>query len=297
MMTSPVNFFVSAFNCVGGGQTPDPCIVSKVKQFIDTDGQRVTSFYVYLRDRLIRRTFLQETQEMKTFLKVVEILGVSCCLSDEHTCLKILNECWQDTFNLQRFWYDLFQLCLDEEIDDSIILFTLLSVIHKKMGKDMMSILLCHLNEHRMAHVLNSRFNMHGTTYEDEVPKEVNHALAGRLPNFIVDLLARSIFDILSGHGLFADDIEDVIKRWGQGDIIQKVKSFKKRKSNFLECGQELQTIGSCCICCRDDRSMFICAPCGHVFCVVCGPISREKCHLCKEMVHCRVNKIYTNAD
>lgn len=296
MLTSSVNFFVSAFNFVGE-KNSDPMLTRKVKHFVETDGERMIRFFIYLRDRMIERAFLQENDELKTLLKIIEIFSVCCCLSDETTCMWILSRCWQETYDLQRFWYELFQLCVDEEIDDSIILFTLLSVMNKKVGKDMMSVLLCHLNEQRMARILNARFRTYGITYEDEVPKEVNNALAGRLPEFVVNQVGKSIFEMISETGLYADDIEDIIKRWGQGEVIRKVKSFKKRKSNFLECGKSLQPIGSCCICCRDDRNMFICAPCGHVFCVVCGPLCQEKCHLCKEIVHCHVNKIYTNAD
>lgn len=297
MLSAAVNFFVSAFNYTE--VFIDAKVTKKIENFMTQEGNKITKFFVYLRNQIMVRTPLEDGQELRTLLKVVEILSVTCCLGGEKTYEWIMNECWgqQRLYGLQLFWFELFQLSVDEDIDDSIILFTLLSVRHPHVGRDMLSVLLSHTNEQRMARILNSRFVPPKVPCEEDVAKEVNDALACRLPEAVTNAVAKAVFNIISDSGLHADDIEDCIDRWGQGKIIQEIKTYKKRKSNFLECGQSLKPIGSCCICCRDDRSMFICAPCGHTFCVVCGPLSHEKCHLCKEVVYCRVNRVYSNED
>jgi hypothetical protein len=299
MLTCIVNYFVSAFNIVDSSELLQSQIMTKIKTFEIIYGTNLIQFFQFLNYRISKHALMDEAL-LKPFLKIMEIINVVCCLNDESALGDIIKKCWTPaTTEIHSLWSRVFNKCIHEDIDDPIILFTLLSTVDKKVGKDMLTILFFHVKELRMSRVINDRRGIYTWNLKesDLIKEEVNNALACFIPDPISNAVSRAIFNIISESGVHVDDIEDIIEKWGKGKILETLKGYRKRRSSFLECGKELNVVDTCCICYRDDRNMFICAPCGHMFCVICGPLRLDRCHICKTNVDSRVNKVYSNTD
>lgn len=299
MLTSIVNFFVSAFNLVDDPTTDDHMkaqIATKIKTFEIIFGDQLVSFFQYVLYRVSNSLNLQDCSLLRSLLKIMEIVNVVCCLNDSNSLKQIINRCWETAkLNIHDFWCEVFQVSIENDMDESVVLFTLLSVCSQRVGKDMLTVLFHHVGEDRMSRIISG--GGHKLFDDSCICKETKDALCCLIPEPVCDVVAKAVFNIISDNGVHVDDIEDIVQKWGRGGVYNKMRTFKKRRCSFLQCGSSVSMAESCCICYREDRSMFICAPCGHMFCVVCGPLSHEKCHICKTTVLSRVNKIYSNTD
>jgi len=294
LLLPTVNYFVAAYNlCVDNANDENliKSVRGKIKTFEMYGGEETVKFFRHLITRLQKSNFTITFSEnvLKSFLKIIEVVSVLCLLNDMDSALEILKQCWEPVNNL-RLWWEIFEEGVI--MDDSVVVLTLVSMAQKQVCRTLLPILFVYCGEPRLGQAVNNHPVTREVVFENIV-SETRNGLTCAVNDDVAKVIAKNMFDVISEFGIYTDDIEDVVKKWGKGSIYKHMTTFKKRRLCFLECSQAVTISETCCICCRDDRSMIICAPCGHVFCVLCAPFKRETCHICKCHVESKVNNVF----